>query len=63
MKKLVVNEDLCFGCGACCAIDTKHFEINEEGKSSVTTQEDIENDTVNNAIASCPANAISIEEE
>ena len=25
MKKLVVNEDLCIGCGACCAIDGCSF--------------------------------------
>ena len=30
MKKLVLNTDLCIGCGACVGIDPEHFDFNEE---------------------------------
>ena len=62
MKKLKVNEN-CIGCGACVAIDSEHFDFNENGLSSVKSNENLETEEVKNAIASCPVNAISIEEE
>lgn len=59
MKKLNVNEDACIGCGACVAIDSNHFDFNENGLSEVINNENIETEEVKNAIASCPTNAIS----
>ena len=58
MKKLTVNEDLCIGCGACVAIDDEHFDFNENGKSKVINEENLESETVKNAISSCPVGAI-----
>ena len=65
MKKLFVNEEACIGCGACVAIDSKHFDFNEDGLSEVINNEEIDTDECRNAIASCPTNAISyvVEEE
>lgn len=68
MKKINVSKDLCIGCGACVAIDPEHFEFDEEGKSSVIHNENIEmketkNENLTNAIESCPTSAISIVEE
>ena len=57
--KLYVNEEACIGCGACVAIDSEHFDFNEDNLSEVISQEDIEGETTKNAIASCPTNAIS----
>lgn len=59
MKKLHVNEEACIGCGACVAIDSEHFDFNDDGLSSVISNENIETDDVKNAISSCPTNAIS----
>lgn len=59
MKKIFVNHEACIGCGACVAIDSKHFDFNEDGLSSVISNEDVENADTENAIASCPTNAIS----
>lgn len=59
MKKLFVNQEACIGCGACAAIDSKHFAINDSGLSEVINNEDIESDETKNAISSCPTNAIS----
>lgn len=62
MKKLVVNEDVCIGCGACVAIDSEHFDFNDEGISSIISNDNIDTDAVKNAISSCPVNAIKLEE-
>lgn len=58
MKKLKVNKDLCIGCGACVAIDSEHFDFDDEGRSFVKSNEHIESDEAVNAIESCPTSAI-----
>jgi len=63
MKKLIVNEEACIGCGACVAIDGTHFDFNEDGLSEVINNENIENEDTQNAISSCPTNAISYIED
>ncbi len=60
MKQINVKKENCIGCGACVAIDPEHFEFDEEGKSSVITNENIENKNLINAIESCPTCAIEI---
>lgn len=62
MKTLKVKEDACIGCGACVAIDPDHFTFNDEGLSTATNNENLESETVLNAIESCPTNAIVIED-
>ncbi len=62
MKQIKVSQERCIGCGACVAIDPEHFEFNEEGKSSVINQENIESENVLNAIESCPTSAIELVE-
>ena len=59
MKKLIVK-DGCIGCGACVAIDSEHFDFNDEGLSNVISNENIETDEVKNAIASCPVSVIKL---
>lgn len=62
MKKIVVDEK-CIGCGACIAIDPSHFDFdNELGTSKVISQENIEEESVKEAIDACPVGAISIME-
>ena len=51
MKKLTVNNG-CIGCGACIAIDSEHFDFNDEGLSSVISNENLETDELKNAIES-----------
>ena len=50
MKKIIVDDEKCIGCGACVAIDSEHFDF-------------IESENLQNAISSCPVNAIKITEE
>ena len=62
--KVKVNQDACISCGACEAICPEVFNLNDEGLSEV--KEDQKNkeikkdlqDQVNDAISSCPTNAI-----
>lgn len=60
MKKLNVNEN-CIGCGMCVSIDPEHFEI-VDGLSQAVNNENLDSQSLNDAIDSCPTNAIEIEE-
>lgn len=62
MKQINVIKENCIGCGACVAIDPEHFEFNDEGKSSVISNEDLESANLTNAIESCPTSAIELQE-
>ena len=63
MKKIIVDDEKCIGCGACVAIDSEHFDFNEDGLSEAISQENLESENLQNAISSCPVNAIKITEE
>lgn len=54
-----VDESKCIGCGACVAIDSEHFDFDENGLSKVISQ-DMTNFSAD-VIDSCPVGAISIE--
>lgn len=63
-KKIIVDSDLCIGCGSCEAIAPDYFEIKDDGKSHVKKQYGSEDDEViNEAISACPVNAIELSEE
>lgn len=53
-----VDQDGCIGCGACVALCPSVFEMNDEGKSVVISQDDVA--CAENAAASCPVQAIVI---
>ena len=58
--KLVVDKDICIGCGACAAICPDVFEIDDEGFAiSVVdnVNEDVKEDAID-AKEGCPVNAI-----
>ena len=59
MKKLNINEDACIGCGACVSVDPEHFDFNDEGLSSVISEENLETEELKSAIECCPTSAIS----
>lgn len=62
MKKLIVNTEGCIGCGACVGIDPEHFDFNEDGLSHVISEENLESTAIQDAIAACPVQVISLEE-
>lgn len=54
-----VDETKCIGCGACIAIDSEHFDFDENGLSKVISQDMSTFST--DVIDSCPVGAISVE--
>jgi len=60
MEKIVVDQSLCIGCGACVSLDSEHFDFNDSGLASCINQNNLENSNLSNAIDSCPTGAIKI---
>lgn len=58
--KVQVDKDICIGCGACHAICSDVFNINEDGLSEVVveTVPEEQKPFVIDAIESCPTEAI-----
>ncbi len=63
MKKIEVDSESCIGCGACVAMDPEHFEFNNDGYSTVKSNENINIETVQNIIESCPVGIISLKDD
>ena len=58
MRKPIVNEDLCIGCGHCVEVCPKVFELESE-KSQVTGPGNCGSCNCQEAIDTCPVQAIS----
>jgi len=63
MKKLTLNTENCLGCGACVGIDPEHFDFNENYMSYVISEENLDSESLKDAIASCPVQIISLQED
>ncbi len=65
MEKIIVNKDLCIGCGTCVGNSSKYFEFDDEGLSKVKTEilEPEDKMEVLESVESCPTEAIIIEDE
>lgn len=53
-----VDQNTCIGCGACASICSQVFKMNDAGKCEVISQDG--DDCAQNAVDSCPVQAISI---
>lgn len=62
MKKIVLKNESCIGCGACVGIDAEHFEFSDEGYSVVKSQENLDSTALADAIDACPVAIISVED-
>ena len=63
--KLVVDKDICIGCGACAAICPDVFEIDDEGLATSTVSE-VSEEVMDDAIDAkegCPVDAIKEDAE
>lgn len=58
--KVKVNQDKCFGCGACVGLVNEVFDFNDEGLAHVVVDKVPQNKEkeVIDAIKNCPAEAI-----
>ncbi len=61
MTKVIVDKNLCIGCGACTGIANDSFTIGDDGLAEAIKDEVTEE--VKTAIECCPASAIKTEEE
>ena len=59
MKKVILNEDRCIGCGACMSVAPDNFTFNDEGRTEMISDE-ITNEAIE-ASEMCPVSAITIE--
>ena len=59
MKKFKVDPAVCIGCGTCTALASNSFKMGEEGKAHAQDSTTDPEETVQNAIDSCPVGAIS----
>ena len=62
--KVIVNQDNCMRCGACESICGEVFALNDDGLSTVITEEfeNIDKTKIKEAEESCPTGAIIVEE-
>lgn len=60
---MVVDEEKCIGCGTCVALCPKVFDFDDKGKVKVVDQEGDTVEKIQEAIESCPVDAIGWEEE
>jgi ferredoxin len=59
MSKVTVMKDVCIGCGLCTTIAGDVFAIGDDGLAEVIS--DTLNDSIDEAAASCPVQAIVVE--
>lgn len=55
---IIVNKNLCIGCGTCAALCPDSFKLDNDGKAEVANQEDTE--CAKKAAESCPVQAIKV---
>jgi len=63
ISKIVIDRNLCIGCGNCTAIAPEVFELDKDGKSVVKNQKGADNEIILNAAQSCPVGAIILYDE
>ena len=62
MKKLVIDENLCIGCGACVTTAPKTFVMDDNGKARVINEAGDKPGDIQTAVDNCPVQAISFKE-
>lgn len=58
-RKVVLDEECCIGCGSCAELCPDVFEMDEEEKAHVIGTEAGNEECMDDAIESCPADCIS----
>ncbi len=62
-RKVVIDEECCIGCGSCAELCSDVFEMDEEAeKARVILPEGGNEECIEEAISTCPADCISWEE-
>lgn len=66
MKKIIVDDDMCIGCGYCCA-SSDVFDMNDEGRAftkenNLDEMDEAKKEELLDIKDGCPVGAIKIEE-
>lgn len=61
-KKIIIDQELCVGCGACESLCPEVFKLRDDGKAEVTDENGCEKCDCEMIAHSCPVGAIKIEE-
>jgi len=59
MSKLIIDKKICIGCGTCAALSPKVFFMSDDNKAKVIDENGDSKKNIQNAIESCPVDAIS----
>ena len=59
-KKIVIDQELCIGCGACVNLCPDAFELQHDGKSKAIIESGCGNCDCDMVTNSCPVGAIKI---
>ena len=62
MRRVLVDQEKCVGCGTCEGLCPDIFQLDEEAGKSTVIMQGGDEACIEEAIASCPAEAISWEE-
>ena len=61
-KKIVIDGELCVGCGACASLCPEVFELQDDGKAKVINEDGCKKCDCDLVVNSCPVGVIKIEE-
>lgn len=56
--KIKVDKEKCIGCGTCVVLSPKSFRLRDDGKAYVIEPPGDEEETIKDAVDSCPVDAI-----
>lgn len=59
MGKITIDQKKCIGCGTCTMIASKTFTLGKKGKAEVANQAGDCEEKIQEAVNSCPVQAIS----
>jgi len=62
-KKLVVAKETCIGCGLCVTVAPNTFKLGDDGKAEVVNPTGDPQEKIQEAVSSCPVNAINFKSE
>jgi ferredoxin len=58
ISKIVIDSDLCIGCGTCVATSDTTYKLNDENKSTVIDANAADDETLKMSAQGCPSGAI-----
>lgn len=63
MKKIIIDQNLCIGCGSCVSICPEVFELGDDSKSHIKKNADLDKNEqcIKESVSACPVQAISAE--